>query len=189
MARRQEKIKIEQAQVIAAAVRDWAIKKGCTHFCHWFQPLTGSTAEKHDAFLTFGDGGIVEKFDASQLMQGEPDASSFPSGGARTTFEARGYTSWDISSPFFIVEGANGSTLCIPTAFISYHGDALDIKTPLLRSINKLNNVVTKFLHQMGHDDVTNVSVCCGLNKNIFLLISFYYSRPDLVMTGRTLFA
>ena len=145
-----------------------AIKKGCTHFCHWFQPLTGSTAEKHDAFLTFGDGGIVEKFDASQLMQGEPDASSFPSGGARTTFEARGYTSWDISSPFFIVEGANGSTLCIPTAFISYHGDALDIKTPLLRSINKLNNVVTKFLHQMGHDDVTNVSVCCAVRTRIF---------------------
>ena len=189
MARRQEKIKIEQAQVIAAAVRDWAIKKGCTHFCHWFQPLTGSTAEKHDAFLTFGDGGVVEKFDASQLMQGEPDASSFPSGGARTTFEARGYTSWDISSPFFIVEGANGSTLCIPTAFISYHGDALDIKTPLLRSINKLNNVVTKFLHHMGHKDVTNVSVCCGPEQEYFLVDkSFYYSRPDLVMTGRTLF-
>lgn len=189
MAIRQEKIKIEQAQIIAAAVKDWAIEKGCTHFCHWFQPLTGSTAEKHDAFLSFGEGGIVEQFDAAQLMQGEPDASSFPNGGSRTTFEARGYTSWDISSPFFIIEGVNGSTLCIPTAFVSYHGDALDIKTPLLRSINKLNKEVTKFLHLMGKKDVTNVIVCCGPEQEYFLVDkSFYYSRPDLVMTGRTLF-
>ena len=189
MARRQEKIKVEQAQVIAAAVKEWAMSKGCTHFCHWFQPLTGSTAEKHDAFLSFGDGGVVEQFDAGQLMQGEPDASSFPNGGSRTTFEARGYTSWDISSPFFIIEGVNGSTLCIPTAFVSYHGDALDIKTPLLRSINKLNKEVTEFLHQMGHEDVSNVSVCCGPEQEYFLVDkSFYYSRPDLVMTGRTLF-
>ena len=189
MALRNEKIKIEQADVIASAVRDWAIKNGCTHFCHWFQPLTGSTAEKHDAFLTFGDGGVVEKFDASQLMQGEPDASSFPSGGARTTFEARGYTSWDISSPFFIVEGLNGSTLCIPTGFVSYHGDALDIKTPLLRSINKLNKEATTFLNKMGHTDVKSVSVCCGPEQEYFLVDkSFYYSRPDLIMTGRTLF-
>ena len=112
--------------------------------------------------MSFGDGDVVEQFDASQLMQGEPDASSFPNGGSRTTFEARGYTSWDISSPFFIVEGVNGSTLCIPTAFVSYHGDALDIKTPLLRSINRLNTEVTQFLHQMGHKNVNNVTVCCG---------------------------
>jgi len=189
LAIKQEKIKIDQAQLIAAAVKEWAISKGCTHFCHWFQPLTGSTAEKHDAFLTFGEGGIVEQFEAAQLMQGEPDASSFPNGGSRTTFEARGYTSWDISSPFFIIEGINGSTLCIPTAFVSYHGDALDIKTPLLRSINKLNKEVTKFLHLMGNTDVTNVTVCCGPEQEYFLVDkSFYYSRPDLVMTGRTLF-
>jgi len=130
-------LKREHAEIISKAVTDWALEKGVTHFSHWFQPLTGSTAEKHDAFLTIQDGEPIEKFSASQLMQGEPDASSFPHGGTRSTFEARGYTSWDMTSPMFIVDGVNGKNLCIPTAFVGYHGDAMDVKTPLLRSITR----------------------------------------------------
>ncbi len=116
----QNTISESQATEVAQAVFTWAMKHGCTHYCHWFQPLTGSTAEKHDGFIDLKDGKALEKFSANELIQGEPDASSFPNGGARSTFEARGYTSWDISSPFFIVEGLNGSTLCIPTAFVAY---------------------------------------------------------------------
>jgi glutamine synthetase len=179
----------ESADVVAQAVTEWAMKKGATHFCHWFQPLTGSTAEKHDAFLQIKDGKPIEKLSASQLMQGEPDASSFPNGGSRSTFEARGYTTWDLTSPMFISEGPNGRTLCIPTAFVSYHGDALDIKTPLLRSVTRLNKVATKFLHLIGKTDVKEIMVTAGCEQEYFLLDkSFYYNRPDLVMSGRTVF-
>jgi glutamine synthetase len=183
-------IKKEHAEGVAKAVTDWAVKNGATHFCHWFQPLTGGTAEKHDAFFAFNkEGKAIEKLSASQLMQGEPDASSFPNGGSRSTFEARGYTTWDLTSPMFLIESANGRTLCIPTAFVSYNGDALDIKTPLLRSISKLSVAATKFLHLAGHKDTKNVHVTCGAEQEYFLVDkAFYFARPDLVMTGRTLF-
>jgi glutamine synthetase len=183
-------IKKEHAEVVAKAVTEWASKNGATHFCHWFQPLTGGTAEKHDAFFQFDKAGKpIERLSASQLMQGEPDASSFPNGGSRSTFEARGYTTWDLTSPMFLMEGVNGRTLCIPTAFVSYYGDALDIKTPLLKSINKLGAAATKFLNIIGHKDTTHVHVTCGAEQEYFLVDkSFYFARPDLVMTGRTLF-
>lgn len=182
------------AEKYANAVLAWAQEKGATHFCHWFQPLTGSTAEKHDAFLSIEDGQPIEKLSATQLIQGEPDASSFPSGGARTTFEARGYTSWDLTSPVFIRENSEaGRTLCIPTAFVSYHGDALDIKTPLLRSINRVGEAVNNFVAlTTGNKRATdngNVSVTCGCEQEYFLVDKvLYFERPDLVMTGRTLF-
>ncbi len=180
----------ELASTVAKAVLDWAMKKGATHFCHWFQPLTGGTAEKHDAFLQFDDKGFpIEKLSASEIMQGEPDASSFPNGGSRSTFEARGYTSWDLTSPMFLVKGVNSKTLCIPTAFVSYTGDALDIKTPLLRSVSTLSKEATKFLKLLGQTETQSVHVTCGCEQEYFLVDkSFYYSRPDLVMTGRTLF-
>jgi len=180
----------EYAEIIAQAVTEWATSKGATHFCHWFQPLTGSTAEKHDSFLQFDDSGKpIDKLSVGQLLQGEPDASSFPHGGSRSTFEARGYTSWDVTSPMFITESANGKTLCIPTAFVSYYGDALDIKTPLLRSANALSKVVTNFLHLIGKEDTKSVVATCGAEQEFFLIDqSFYFARPDLVMTGRTLF-
>jgi glutamine synthetase len=176
------------ATKIANSVLEWAISKGATHFCHWFQPLTGSTAEKHDAFLSFDIDRPIEALSASQLMQGEPDASSFPNGGSRATFEARGYTTWDLTSPLFIQESANGKTLVIPTAFVSYHGDALDTKTPLLRSDLKINEVVTKFCNLVGMNDVTKVSTTCGAEQEYFLIDkAFYFGRQDLVMTGRAL--
>jgi len=182
-------IKKEHAEVVAKAVTEWATFNGATHFCHWFQPLTGGTAEKHDAFLNFSNGKAIERLSASQLMQGEPDASSFPNGGSRSTFEARGYTTWDLTSPMFLMEGVNGRTLCVPTAFVSYHGEALDIKTPLLKSITKLGNEATKFLNIIGHKEAKSVSVTCGAEQEYFLVDkAFYYARPDLVMTGRTLF-
>src|SRR5581483_8890908 len=135
-----KKLDADIANTVANAIKEWALARGVTHFCHWFQPQTGSTAEKHDAFLTFDDNGhVIEKFSGSQLIQSEPDASSFPSGGMRTTFEARGYTAWDPSSPVFIVEHTNGKTLCIPSVFVSYHGDALDEKTALIRSTEALS--------------------------------------------------
>ena len=159
------------------------------HFCHWFQPLTGRTAEKHDAFLTFdSERRPLEDLSPAQLMQGEPDASSFPNGGSRSTFEARGYTSWDLTSPLFILEGLNGKTLCIPTAFISYTGQALDIKTPLLRSEMHLSKAGKRFLKALGLQ-VQAVTSTCGPEQEYFLIdTAFYSSRPDLVMTGRTLF-
>ena len=183
-------IKKEHAEAVANAVTSWAVKNGATHFCHWFQPLTGGTAEKHDAFFQLNkEGKPIERLSASQLMQGEPDASSFPNGGSRSTFEARGYTTWDLTSPMFLIEAINGRTLCIPTAFVSYNGDALDIKTPLLRSISKLNTVATKFLNLAGHQETTSVHVTCGAEQEYFLIDkAFYFARPDLVMTGRTLF-
>lgn len=182
------------AEKYANAVMAWAQEKGATHFCHWFQPLTGSTAEKHDAFLSIEDGKPIEKLSATQLIQGEPDASSFPSGGARTTFEARGYTSWDLTSPVFIKEnGESGRTLCIPTAFVSYYGDALDIKTPLLRSISRISDAVNNFINltteNKSSSDTGDVSVTCGCEQEYFLVDkALYFKRPDLVMTGRTLF-
>lgn len=180
-------IKKESAATIAAAVTAWAVDKGATHFCHWFQPLTGATAEKHDSFLQLEDGAPIEKLSASQLLQGEPDASSFPHGGTRSTFEARGYTGWDITSPMFLMENGDGKTLCIPTAFVSYTGEALDIKTPLLRSISKLSEVATKFLNLTGKKDAKKVIVTCGAEQEYFLIDkALFFSRPDLVMTGRT---
>jgi glutamine synthetase len=182
------------AEKYANAVLRWATNKGATHFCHWFQPLTGSTAEKHDAFLSMDNEKPIEKLSPGQLMQGEPDASSFPNGGSRSTFEARGYTTWDLTSPIFIRSSANGNTLCIPTAFISYTGEALDIKTPHLRSLNYLSTVATEFLNITNPDlteanTVKSVSVSVGCEQEYFLVDRYYYfQRPDLVMSGRTVF-
>ena len=178
----------DKVEVIAAAVTNWAISKGCSHFCHWFQPLTGGTAEKHDAFLSFEDSKPIEKLTVSQLMQGEPDASSFPNGGARSTFEARGYTTWDLSSPMFIMESANGKTLCIPTAFISYTGESLDNKTPLLKSLSYLSKEASRFYNLIG-EDVKSVHTSVGCEQEYFLVDkALHHARPDLLMTGRTVF-
>ncbi len=177
------------ASEVAHAVKEWALEKGASHFCHWFQPQTGLTAEKHDAFLTFDDDGKpMERFSGSQLIQSEPDASSFPSGGMRTTFEARGYTAWDPSSPLFIVEGPNGKTLCIPSVFISYHGDALDNKTPLLRSMQGLSERALAILRLFGDTSSVRVVATMGPEQEYFLIDrAFYTLRPDLVACGRTL--
>ena len=180
-----------QAEIVAKAVTKWALSKGATHFCHWFQPLTGATAEKHDAFLDFdySTGRPIEKLSASQLIQGEPDASSFPNGGSRSTFEARGYTAWDLTSPMFLIGSGESKTLCIPTAFVSYHGEALDIKTPLLRSVSTLGEAAKNFFHLTGETSVKKVIATCGAEQEYFLVDKNYYSlREDLVMTGRTLF-
>jgi glutamine synthetase len=177
------------ANEVAHAVKEWALGKGATHFCHWFQPQTGLTAEKHDAFLTFDDDGRpMERFSGAQLIQSEPDASSFPSGGMRTTFEARGYTAWDPSSPIFIVDGPNGKTLCVPSVFISYHGDALDQKTPLLRSMEVLSERALAVLRLLGDHESTRVVPTLGPEQEYFLVDRAFYSlRPDLVAAGRTL--
>lgn len=184
----------DMADKFANAVLNWATGKGATHFTHWFQPMTGSTAEKHDAFLSIENGQPIEKLSASQLIQGEPDASSFPHGGSRSTFEARGYTSWDLTSPIFLRTSENGKTLIIPTAFVSYFGDALDIKTPMLRSVTQLSKSVTKFLNLTNEsnreaDEFTGIDVSCGCEQEYFLVDkALYFERPDLVMGGRTLF-
>ncbi|MBI3932023.1 MAG: glutamine synthetase III [Acidobacteria bacterium] len=177
------------ANEVAHAVKEWALERGATHFCHWFQPQTGLTAEKHDAFLTFDDEGQhVERFSGAQLIQSEPDASSFPSGGMRTTFEARGYTAWDPSSPIFIVDGPNGKTLCVPSVFISYHGDALDNKTPLLRSMEVLSERALGVLRLFGDTSSVRVVPTVGPEQEYFLIDRAFYSlRPDLVAAGRTL--
>ena len=177
------------ANTVAHAIKEWAIEKGATHFCHWFQPQTGLTAEKHDAFLSFDDEGTpIERFSGSQLIQSEPDASSFPSGGMRSTFEARGYTAWDPSSPAFIMEGANGKTLCIPSVFISYHGQALDQKAPLLRSMEYLNRKALDLLRLFGNATATRVVPTVGPEQEYFLIDrAFYLLRPDLQLAGRTL--
>jgi len=176
------------ATVVAHAVKEWAVEKGATHYCHWFQPNTGATAEKHDAFLTTGDDGEpIERFDAGQLIQGEPDASSFPSGGLRATFEARGYTAWDPSSPIFVMDSPNGKTLCLPSVFVSYHGQALDKKTPLLRSDEYLARHAQAVLAIFGERDVRVFSTL-GPEQEYFLIDeAFYVLRPDLMATGRTL--
>ena len=180
---------LEQANEIADAMKEWAIAKGATYYTHWFQPMTGLTAEKHDSFISFtGPGKVIEKFSGSKLIQGEPDASSFPSGGIRATFEARGYTAWDPSSPAFIIESALGKTLCIPTIFISYHGAALDKKLPLLRSDEALSKAAINLLKLFGHKDIKKVFSTCGAEQEYFLIDKNYYNlRQDLVMAGRTL--
>ncbi len=179
----------EQADEIANAMKDWAISKGATYYTHWFQPMTGLTAEKHDSFISFtGPGKVIETFSGSKLIQGEPDASSFPSGGIRATFEARGYTAWDPSSPAFIIESALGKTLCIPTIFISYHGEALDKKLPLLRSDEALSKAAAGLLKLFGHKEVQKVFSTCGPEQEYFLIDKNYYNlRQDLIMSGRTL--
>ena len=176
----------EIASVVANAMKDWAIEKGATHFTHWFQPMTGVTAEKHDGFIhTTGDGRAIMEFSGKELVQGEPDASSFPSGGLRATFEARGYTAWDPTSYAFVKDG----TLCIPTAFASYTGEALDKKTPLLRSMQALNKQALRILRLFGNTEVTKVSATAGAEQEYFLVDkSVFDARKDLIYTGRTLF-
>ena len=179
------------ADVVAKAMKDWAVEKGATHFTHWFQPLTGITAEKHDAFITVPDeeGRVLLEFSGKELIKGEPDASSFPSGGLRATFEARGYTAWDITSPAFIKEDATGKILCIPTAFCSYTGEALDKKTPLLRSEQALSEQAVRIARLFGHDDVKKVTCSVGLEQEYFLVDrKKYLEREDLILTGRTLY-
>jgi glutamine synthetase len=175
---------------VAAAMKEWAISKGATHYTHVFYPLTGLTAEKHDGFLSpDGDGGAIAEFDGKLLIQGEPDASSFPSGGLRATFEARGYTAWDVTNPAYILENPNGTFLCIPTAFVSWKGHALDKKTPLLRANQALNKAGRRFLALFGHDDGEMMVSNAGPEQEYFLLDrNFYFARPDLMVCGRTLF-
>jgi glutamine synthetase len=178
------------ADVVASAMKEWAIEKGATHYAHVFQPLTGLTAEKHDSFLMpTPEGRAVAEFTGAQLVQGEPDASSFPSGGIRATFEARGYTAWDVTSPAYILENANGTTLCIPTAFVSWTGEALDKKTPLLRSMKALNIQAQRILKILGHKEVGHVAATAGPEQEYFLIDrNFFFARPDLLNAGRTLF-
>jgi glutamine synthetase len=178
----------EQADEIASAMKQWAMSKGATHYTHWFQPLTGLTAEKHDAFADItGPGIVMERFSGSKLIQGEPDASSFPSGGIRSTFEARGYTAWDPSSPAFIIETEMGKTLCIPTIFVSYNGEALDKKIPLLRSDEAIDKAARKLLALFGRD-ASKVFSTCGPEQEYFLIDEkFYKMRHDVLLTGRTL--
>ncbi|MGN0699898.1 MAG: glutamine synthetase III, partial [Oscillospiraceae bacterium] len=174
------------AAVVANAMKDWAVEKGATHYTHWFQPMTGITAEKHDSFITPASGGnVIMEFSGKELIQGEPDASSFPSGGLRATFEARGYTAWDPTSFAFIKDGV----LCIPTAFCSYGGEALDKKTPLLRSMEAVNKQALRVLKLFGNTDVDYVRTTVGPEQEYFLVDKEAYDqRKDLIYTGRTLF-
>ena len=178
------------ADIVANAMKDWAIEKGATHYTHWFQPLTGVTAEKHDSFISpLPNGRVIMEFSGKELIKGEPDASSFPSGGLRATFEARGYTAWDCTSPAFLKEDATGVTLCIPTAFCSYTGEALDRKTPLLRSMEALSTQAVRILHLFGHPEVKRVNVSVGAEQEYFLIDKEkYLQREDLIFTGHTLF-
>ncbi len=180
----------ELADKIAHAMKEWALERGATHYTHVFQPLTGLTAEKHDSFFDpVGDGSAIAKFSGSELIQGEPDASSFPTGGVRATFEARGYTAWDPTSPAFILENPNGALLCIPTAFASWTGEALDAKIPLLRSMDALSNSAIRALRLLGDEQSAGVFTTVGPEQEYFLIDEqFFYERPDLVTTGRTLF-
>src|SRR5436305_6070733 len=177
------------ADAVALAMKEWALEKGATHYTHWFQPLTGSTAEKHDSFYApTGDGRAIAEFSGKELIQGEPDASSFPTGGIRATFEARGYTAWDPTSPAFILENPNGAVLCIPTAFASWTGEALDSKIPLLRSMDALSNSAVRALRLFGDERSQRVFTTVGPEQEYFLIDEqYYYDRPDLVNTGRTL--
>ena len=180
------RLDINVATVVANAMKDWAIEKGATHFTHWFQPMTGVTAEKHDSFISpAGDGRVIMEFSGKELVRGEPDASSFPSGGLRATFEARGYTAWDPTSYAFIKD----KTLCIPTAFCSYGGEALDKKTPLLRSMEAISRQAVRVLRLFGNEDVTSVKTTVGSEQEYFLIEKELFDRrPDLVYNGRTLF-
>lgn len=181
-----EPLDLGVANVVAAAMKDWAVEMGCTHYTHWFQPMTGITAEKHDSFIApNGEGQVIMEFSGKELVKGEPDASSFPSGGIRATFEARGYTTWDPTSYAFVKDG----TLYIPTAFCSYTGEVLDKKTPLLRSMERMNTEAVKILHLLGKEDVTRVTTTVGPEQEYFLIDKDAYDqREDLIYTGRTLF-
>ena len=186
-----KELDLATADVIAAAMKDWAIEKGATHYTHWFQPLTGVTAEKHDSFITAPreDGTILMEFSGKELIKGEPDASSFPSGGLRATFEARGYTAWDCTSPAFVRHDAAGATLCIPTAFCSYTGEALDQKTPLLRSMEAINRQSLRLLKLFGNTTSKKVTPSVGPEQEYFLVdAEKFLKRKDLIFTGRTLF-
>jgi glutamine synthetase len=179
------------ADIVASAMKDWAIENGATHYTHWFQPLTGLTAEKHDSLITpDGQGGVILNFSGAELVQGEPDASSFPSGGLRATFEARGYTAWDATSPAFLIRGTNAVTLVVPTGFVSWTGEALDTKIPLLRSMEALSVQALRILKLFGSDPgVSRVFTTVGPEQEYFLVDrELYWKRPDLVITGRTLF-
>ena len=177
------------ADVVASAMKDWAIENGATHFTHWFQPLTGLTAEKHDSLVQpDGQGGVIYNFSGSELVQGEPDASSFPSGGLRATFEARGYTAWDVTSPAFLMRGNGATTLVIPTAFVSWTGEALDTKIPLLRSMEALSKQALRILKIFGNDEgVTKVYTTVGPEQEYFLIDrEYFFQRPDLLTCERT---
>src|SRR4051794_21783287 len=178
------------ADAVASAMKEWALEKGATHFTHWFQPLTGITAEKHDSFYApTPDGTSIADFSGKELIQGEPDASSFPTGGIRATFEARGYTAWDPTSPAFILENPNGALLCIPTAFASWTGEALDHKIPLLRSMDALSRSAIRALRLLGDEQSARVFTTVGPEQEYFLIDEqYYFERPDLINTGRTLF-
>ena len=184
-------LSLEAADVVAKAMKDWAVENGATHYTHWFQPLTGITAEKHDSFVSHPDenGKMLMEFSGKELIKGEPDASSFPSGGLRATFEARGYTAWDITSPAFLKEDATGVILCIPTAFCSYKGEALDKKTPLLRSMEAISQQAVRIVRLFGNTEATKVTASVGPEQEYFLVDKdLYMQRKDLMFAGRTLF-
>ena len=186
-----EELDLDIANIVAHAMKEWALERGATHYTHWFQPMTGITAEKHDSFISAASNGgkAMLEFSGKELIKGEPDASSFPSGGLRATFEARGYTAWDCTSPAFLREDAAGVTLCIPTAFCSYTGEALDKKTPLLRSMEAISTQAVRILKLFGHDDVKKVDCSVGPEQEYFLVDKEkYMKREDLIYTGRTLF-
>ena len=184
------KLDVSVAGAVAAAMKDWATSKGALYYAHVFYPMTNATAEKHDGFISVqGDGTVITEFTGKVLVQGEPDGSSFPNGGLRSTFEARGYTAWDVTSPAYVMETDNGVTLCIPTVFISWTGVALDKKTPLLRSNAAMNKAATRVLKLLGHTDIAPVNSSCGPEQEYFLVDAhFAHSRPDLLLAGRTLF-
>ncbi|MGX8729291.1 MAG: glutamine synthetase III, partial [Lachnospiraceae bacterium] len=182
---------LETADVVAHEMKEWALERGATHYTHWFQPLTGTTAEKHDSFITapLPSGKVLLSLSGKELVRGEPDASSFPSGGLRATFEARGYTIWDFTSPAFVRHDEGGATLCIPTAFCSYTGEALDQKTPLLRSMEALNTQALRLLRLFGNTTSKRVFPSVGAEQEYFIIDrQKYLARQDLVFTGRTLF-
>ena len=185
-----KELDLETADVIAHEMKEWAIEKGATHYTHWFQPLTETTAEKHDSFVsTVGDGGVILQFTGKELIKSEPDASSFPSGGLRETCAARGYTAWDCTSPAFVRQDAAGATLCIPTAFCSYTGEALDQKTPLLRSMEAINDQALRLLRLFGNTTSKKVTPSVGPEQEYFIVDrEKYLQRKDLIFTGRTLF-
>ncbi|MEM6611452.1 MAG: glutamine synthetase III [Cyanobacteria bacterium P01_C01_bin.72] len=185
-----EQLDVSIADTVASAMKDWAISKGASYYAHVFYPMTNATAEKHDGFIsTQSDGSAIAEFAGKLLVQGEPDGSSFPNGGIRSTFEARGYTAWDVTSPAYLMETDNGMTLCIPTIFVSWTGEALDKKTPLLRSIGAMNKAANKVLKLLGYGDIAPVNSSCGAEQEYFLVDShFANSRPDLLLAGRTLF-
>ncbi|MBW4534783.1 MAG: glutamine synthetase III [Pleurocapsa minor HA4230-MV1] len=185
-----EQLDVSIADTVASAMKDWALSRGASYYAHVFYPMTNATAEKHDGFISIqSDGSAIAEFAGKLLVQGEPDGSSFPNGGIRSTFEARGYTAWDVTSPAYLMETDNGVTLCIPTIFVSWTGEALDKKTPLLRSIGAMNKAATRVLKMLGDTDVAPVNSSCGAEQEYFLVDSlFANSRPDLLLAGRTLF-